>query len=417
MPGTTIKSVRYDDGSIIIQSTVFSCIILANPKHLSLAYSQTHKILDCLTAILSNRSDTSDDSKDVSNKSTVFSTRPPKPQQKYSRESAGSPSCNASHNATEPQKQHRKKTSNNSSSVSENTSKPNTRPPKPQQKYTKESAGTPSYNTSGNATDIPKRNRERPASAKTAKNEEPLKRLHTDTEALKIIEYALIANSFQASYVLERIVETEVERMNREKVGWKVAGAVAGIAFGASDGLQLTDLFTSFTFSSLGGVAHDFASKEQREFLRRVKSDWLISQKSALEIIHRLGQPRQRCIAYFPESGMLRIVNVHENPSRGLFLVPLGEAKDHAHGFKTDDSLTVLYKTFSDQEIGVLANQLYPIELIESISAKRISHATASASNPYHHLLTKYTEIKEFTLDGQMRAIAYKVPIPVGSEY
>jgi hypothetical protein len=245
-----------------------------------------------------------------------------------------------------------------------------------------------------------------------------LKRHHSNKEVQDIVSYAAIAHTFQAAYVLEKIVETEVERINNEKSGWKVAGAVAGLALGVSDGFQFTDLFTSIAFSNIGGMAHEFASKEQVEFLKKVKSDWLVSQKSALEILHRLGMPRQRSICYFSQTGHVCIANLHENPSRGSFMVPLGAAKDHATGFKNDDALAVLYNAFEESDINILAYQLYPMELLQLSSQKRISQSKASSLNPYHDLLEGFDDVSLLTLkDDSSQVIAYKVPIPVGSEY
>lgn len=245
-----------------------------------------------------------------------------------------------------------------------------------------------------------------------------LNKLHSDAEALRIIDYARNAHSFQATKVLETIVNNELERIKSEKSKWKVAGAIAGLALGMTDGFQVTDLFSSIALSNVGGMAHDFASKEQKEFLEKVKSDWLISRNSALEICHRLGPPRQRTVTYFPSTGQLTVSNLHENPSRGTFLVPLGAAKDHAAGFKNDDSLTALYNNFTEDDVEMLAYQLYPNDLVELSSTKKISLAKASQMNPYHELLLDSPEVTQLMLkDSDATAIAYKIIIPIESEY
>lgn len=289
------------------------------------------------------------------------------------------------------------------------------RPPRPRPDYLKESVhSTPKKANTQNAED--------PVDRKTKESNDdvlpPSKRHHSNKEVQEIVDYATIAHTFQAAYVLEKIVEAEMDRINKEKSGWKVAGAVAGLALGVSDGFQFTDLFTSIAFSNIGGMAHEFASKEQVEFLKKVKSDWLVSQKSALEILHRLGMPRQRSICYSSQTGKVCIANLHENPSRGSFMVPLGAAKDHATGFKSDDALAVLYNTFEEEDINVLAYQLYPMELLQLSSQKRISQSKAASLNPYHSLLSGFEDVSLLTLkDDSSQVIAYKVPIPVGSEY
>ena len=99
-------------------------------------------------------------------------------------------------------------------------------------------------------------------------------------------------------------------------------------------------------------------------------------------------------------------------------MVPLGAAKDHAIGFKSDDALSVLYNTFEESDINVLAYQLYPMELLQLSSQKRISQAKAATLNPYHDLLAGFDDVSLLTLkDDSSQVIAYKVPIPVGSEY
>lgn len=292
-----------------------------------------------------------------------------------------------------------------------------TRPPKPQKEFARESISQASpHNPNSN----PKAQPNNRQSTSQQRKEEPpsLKMSHSRKDVQEIIKFASIAHTFQASYVLEKIVENEIERINKEKSAWKVAGAVAGLAMGLSDGFQFTDLFTSMAFSNIGGMAHEFASKEQVEFLKKVKSDWLISQKSFLEICHRLGMPRQRTVCYFADTGKVCIANIHENPSRGTFLVPMGAAKDHATGFKNDDSLSVLYNTFEEAEINILAYQLHPTELVELDSQKRISQSKAATLNPYHNLLEQFDQVSHLTLKTESSPIiAYKVPIPVGSEY
>lgn len=190
------------------------------------------------------------------------------------------------------------------------------------------------------------------------------------------------------------------------------------MALGVSDGFAFTDLFTSLAFSNLGGMAQEFASKEQVEFLKKVKSDWLVSQKSALAILHRLGMPRKRTISYYASSGQLYIANIFENPSRGTFLVPMGPAKDYALGFKNDDSLAVLYNSLEQDEINIVSVQLYPIEIQEIENLKRISPNEAAATNPYHKTLNGCSEISRCTLKStNEQVISYKISIPVQSEY
>lgn len=307
-----------------------------------------------------------------------------------------------------------------SSSVASSTAHPtspaSSRPPAPNPKYTRE-AVRESKKNSGNPNDK-ESSRIHESKNKEEKQAPLLKRHHTNKEVQEIVGYASIAHTFQAAYVLEKIVESEMDRINKEKSGWKVAGAVAGLALGVSDGFQFTDLFTSVAFSNVGGMAHEFASKEQVEFLKKVKSDWLVSQKSALEILHRLGMPRQRSVCYSSHTGKLCIANIHENSSRGMFMVPLGAAKDHATGFKNDDALSVLYNTFDESEINILAYQLYPSELLQLSSQKRISQSKAATLNPYHDMLKQFEDVSLLTLkDDPNPIIAYKVTIPVGSEY
>ena len=290
------------------------------------------------------------------------------------------------------------------------------RPPKVPKEFTTESVKhSPADNETSNP--IPPKHNE----SRNQKQEQEVaqpKKHHSEKEVRELIDYAAIAHTFQASYVLEKIVEAETERIQREKSGWRVAGAIAGLALGASDGFQVTDLFTSMAFSNIGSMAHEFASKEQVEFLMKIKSEWLVSHKSFLEICHRLGPPRQRTICYFSKTGQVFIANLHENPSRGIFLVPMDKAKDHALGFKNEDSLQVLYNNFDQADIDILAMQLHPTELVELGSQKRISSSKAATLNPYHELLSQFDQISQLTVKGEsFPVIAYKVPIPVSSEY
>lgn len=366
IPIQSISSFTHGQGCAIIESPSFACKIFINLEDARHHEYQFDKIVLLLEAILSTtRSTATHPNKSVDDTYPSKCSLPPKPQTEFTQEALGESSSKGKYS-----------NSNNSNNKTESTkSKPN--PPSPLHK-----------------------------------------KHHSDNEAMEIIKYASIAHAFQATHVLEKIVESEIERIKKEKAVWKVAGAVAGLAVGVPNGFQFTDLFTSMAFSNIGGMAHDFASKEQVEFLKKAKSDWLVSQKSALEICHKLGMPRQRSICYFADSGKLCIANLHENPSRGTFIVPMGAAKDHAIGFKNDDSLSVLYNTFEESEINILGYQLYPMELLAVSSLKRISLAKAVNANPYHHLLNEFNEVSELTFKGQADSvIAYKVHIPLGSDY
>lgn len=298
------------------------------------------------------------------------------------------------------------------------TSNDQNRPPKPQIKYKKENFSHSTSPPPTNPTSTPSPSSSDNSSSRKIPKATLGKRFHTDSQAAELVEYSKIAHSFQASDVLEKIVETEMERIKKEKAGWKIAGGVVGLALGVSDGFDFTDLFTSMAFSNLGGMAQEFASKEQIEFLKKVKSDWLVSQKSALAILQRLGMPRKRTISYYANSGQLYIANIHENPSRGVFLVPLGPAKDHALGFKNDDSLAVLYNSLEEDEINIVSVQLYPIAVQEIENLKRIAPNEAAATNPYHEILNGCSEISRCTLKNtNEQVISYKITIPLGSEY
>jgi len=249
------------------------------------------------------------------------------------------------------------------------------------------------------------------------RDQQPLAKMSAN-EASEIITYAQIGVSFQVNEVIQRIIETEMSRIQAEKNSWRVIGGIAGAALSLSDGFDPGDIFTSIAFSNIGSMAHSFASQDQIEFLQKINSDWLFSKNSAIEILHRLGMPKMRVVSYFAAQGTVTIANYHENPARGSFLIRLGPARENALGFKIQESAAILHRSFTIDEISQLSNQLYPSSIIAVEGTRRISHSKAKELNPYHDLLGAQSEpyLHTDTVSRQ-NVISYKIPIPLDSEY
>jgi hypothetical protein len=232
------------------------------------------------------------------------------------------------------------------------------------------------------------------------------------------------AYSFQTIDVLERIVTHEQEKIENEQALWRIGGAIIGAVLGAGDGFDLTDVGTSFAFSNIAGMAYSQASKEQRQFLKKIHSLWLIDQRSPVDLRRRLGEPIGRFVGYSSETSCFDpdgvfFANIHQNSSRGSTLVALGFAEDFASGFTDEMSREKMIEVFTGDEIENLRYQLYPIiDLAGPLKIVRtITDAEAKSKDPmYTHLHKLGSPFRLSDGDGDDQ-IVYKCSIPSHSDY
>jgi len=223
--------------------------------------------------------------------------------------------------------------------------------------------------------------------------------------------------AFQIRDILERIVNTERERIESERGLWKLGAGIAALALGISvDGFDTGDLFAGWTFSNIGGAAHQFASKKQLEFLKKLHSEWLVLDKSPMDLRRRLGEPQGRFIG-ISQFNRLDMFNIHQCSSRGYHLVELDLAGNIAKGFKNPQSLEVLQRSYDQEDIGTLSNQLYPSTIAPLKICHKITPNEARKKDPYFNQLSKAGAPFRIVYENNTEGIMYKIQIPQHSDY
>jgi hypothetical protein len=231
------------------------------------------------------------------------------------------------------------------------------------------------------------------------------------------IQLAKDGHAFQSKDVLQSIVEKEKRRIKDEQIAWRIGGAIVGGLLGLGDGFDVGDIFTSLMFSNIGAVGHEVASREQIEFLQKCQASWLVTQGSPVELASRIGPAKSR-IVVFSEGWESPIIFNHHQGLRGDYLVPLVLAHQHAKGFLEEGSRQAMINTFEEQDYTILSNQLYPVpgNAIRLESIRKITKEKAIQLDSYAESFASKTEPVVIEIEGQ-QAVAYRVPIPIHSDY
>lgn len=223
--------------------------------------------------------------------------------------------------------------------------------------------------------------------------------------------------SFQTREVLQRIVMGEQQRIKEEQMLWRIGGTILGLCLGVGDGLQLTDLFLGMSGGAIASLAHETMSHEDRQFLERCQSLWLVGHNSPVELAQRLGPARTRILLHDPGWETPVVFNHHQS-HRGDHLVPLGNAANLAAGFADPQSLEVLQRYFDSDDLQTLQTQLYPVAS-HTVAVDRvtpISKADALDLDP--HAPAFVAQSKPVRVDtSHGAAIGYQVPIPAQSDF
>ena len=233
----------------------------------------------------------------------------------------------------------------------------------------------------------------------------------------EMLDIAINGYSFQTRTVLQRIVMGEQQRIKEEQMLWRVGGTILGLCFGIGDGLQLTDLFMGMAGGAIGSLAHETISHEDRQFLERCQSLWLVGCNSPIELAQRLGPARSRILLHNPAWEAPVVFNHHQG-HRGEHLVPLGNAGNLAAGFADPQSHEVLQRYFGSEDLQTLQSQLYPVVPhtmgVDRVTA--ISQAEALELDPHAaSFLAKSRPMRIDTTDGA--TVGYQVAIPAQSDF
>lgn len=233
----------------------------------------------------------------------------------------------------------------------------------------------------------------------------------------EMISLAHQGRSFQTREVLQAIVSGEQQRLREEQMVWRLGGAIVGACLGLGDGFQAADVFLGMGFSGLAGLGHDVMSQEDRRFLQNCQSLWLVGDNSPMSLMQRLGSPLARVLLYIDGWQSPRILS-HHRGSRGDVLIPLGIAGQLAKGFRQSKSMEVMQRHVSSENIKILQSQLYPDanSPLHLEGTQRISSAEAMAIDPNARAFLQDCEPILIQIEGE-QGVAYKVPIPVHSDF
>ena len=233
----------------------------------------------------------------------------------------------------------------------------------------------------------------------------------------EMLDIARNGYSFQTRTVLQRIVMGEQQRIKEEQMLWRVGGTILGLCLGIGDGLQLTDLFMGMAGTTIAGLAHETMSHEDRQFLERCQSLWLVGCDSPIELAQRLGPARSRILLHDPGWETPVVFNHHQG-HRGDHLVPLGNAYNLAAGFADPKSLEVLQRYFGAEDLQTLQTQLYP-NAPHTVALERImtiSQVDALELDPHApSFLAQSRPVRIDTVHGA--TVGYQVPIPAQSDF
>lgn len=223
--------------------------------------------------------------------------------------------------------------------------------------------------------------------------------------------------AFQVRDVLERIVNVERERIENERLFWRLgAGAVTILSGGFIDGFGIDDPLSGMAISNVAGMAHQFASKEQVEFLKKLQSEWLVLDRSPMDIRRRLGEPQGRFIG-ISRANILDMYNIHQSGSRGFHMVELDHAGNIAKGFKDSQSLEVLQRSYDEEDIGIISSHFYPSTIIPLKLCRTITPEEAKKKDPYYNQLSKAGAPFRVVYSDDTEGIMYKIQIPHHSDY
>ena len=110
------------------------------------------------------------------------------------------------------------------------------------------------------------------------------------------------AKAFNSVEVIKRIQDQELQKIKQEGNAWKMVGAIAGLAFGLSDGFDFQDLLYGLGGSAVAGTAHTLASEDQVKFLQQINAYWIVEGGSPVDIVKRVGPAKSRLLAFTPAS-------------------------------------------------------------------------------------------------------------------
>ena len=235
--------------------------------------------------------------------------------------------------------------------------------------------------------------------------------------AQEIVQVASHGYSFQTRELLQRIVSGEQQRIREEQMLWRLGGALLGTCLGLGDGFQAADVFLGMGFSSLAGLTHEVLSEEDRRFLEGCHSLWTIGCNSPMELAQRLGPARSRILLHEPQLDLMVICSHHQG-HRGDTLVPLNSAERLAAGFQQPQSLEVMQRHLSSEELEIMRYQLYPnaASAIPLDSIQPISSQQAIALAPTAAALLPAAQPVQIQQRGES-LIGFRIPIPAHSDF
>lgn len=227
------------------------------------------------------------------------------------------------------------------------------------------------------------------------------------------------AKAFNSVEVIKTIQEQELQKIKSEANNWKLVGALAGLAFGLSDGFDFQDLLFGLGGSAVAGTAHSLASEEQVKFLQQINAYWIVEGGSPVDIVRRVGPAKSRLLAFTLGSEKPLSLYNHHRGSRGDYLVRLSTSGQKCDGWNDPKAFATLTNNFPDDKIRVMSKELYPTMdgtfRADSVRQVQLEEAIFYDSNA-SSIVDNSVKPVLVDADGEQR-LFYRADIPIHSDF
>ena len=227
------------------------------------------------------------------------------------------------------------------------------------------------------------------------------------------------AKAFNSVEIIKTIQEQELQKIKSEANNWKMVGALAGLAFGLSDGFDFQDLLFSLGGSAVAGTAHSLASEEQVKFLQKINAYWIVEGGSPVDIVRRVGPAKSRLLAFTPASEKPFSLYNHHRGNRGDYLVKLSTSGQKCDGWNDAKAFATLTNNFTDDRIQVMSKELYPTMdgTFRADSVRQVQLEEAISYDPNASSIVD-NSVKPVLVDADgKQQLFYRADIPIHSDF
>ncbi len=227
------------------------------------------------------------------------------------------------------------------------------------------------------------------------------------------------ARSFNSLEVIKTIQQQELQKIESEGKSWKMVGALAGLAFGLSDGFDFQDLLFGLGGAAVAGQAHSLASDEQVKFLKQINAYWIVEGGSPIDIARRVGPAKSRLLAFTPGSEKPFNLYNHHRGNRGDYLVKLSTSSQTCDGWNDQKAFETLINNFPEDKIQLMSKELYPTMdgTFKADQIRQIQIEEAIEHDPNVELITDACVKPVLVGVNGEQKLFYRSDIPIHSDF